>query len=218
MSKPLRARGAALQPGGCGLLVVDLQEGFCRRGQGAFANPPAKWTTARLDAYFGALQPALANAGRLAQAFRSAGAEVLFTVIESLTRDGRDRSLDHKLSDLHVPKGSPDACVVTELYRGSDEIVLPKTASGVFNATAIDYVLRNLGIEQLVICGVFTDQCVESAVRDASDRGYYVTLAGDACAGTTPAAHANTLAAMAAYGRVATTDELLAELVARAAA
>jgi signal transduction histidine kinase len=48
----------------------------------------------------------------------------------------------------------------------ANEIVIPKTASGIFNATNVDYVLRNLGIDYLVMYGVMTDQCVESAVRD----------------------------------------------------
>ena len=212
----MKDRSSPLQAGVSGLLVIDLQEAFVRRGQGHYAHPdPRRWTPARLAAYFDAVErQVLPNARRLARAFRAAGQEVLFTVIQSLTRDGRDRSLDHKLSSFHVPRGDPGGRVPPELELGEDEIVLPKTASGVFNATNVAYVLRNLGISDLVLCGVFTDQCVESAVRDAADRGFYVTLVGDACAGTTPAAHANTLAAMAAYGRVRTTEEILGELAA----
>jgi len=57
---------------------------------------------------------------------------VLYTVIENLTRDGRDRSLDYKISGFHVPKGSWDARVIDEIAPGEDEIVLPKTSSSVF--------------------------------------------------------------------------------------
>ena len=55
--------------------------------------------------------------------------------------------------------------------------MLPKTSSGVFNSTNIDYVLRNLGIRYLIVAGVVTDQCVDMAVRDAADRGYLVCVA-----------------------------------------
>ena len=48
-------------------------------------------------------------------------------------------------------------------------------------STNIDYVLRNLGVKQLVISGLITDQCVESAIRDACDLGYLVTQGRDAC-------------------------------------
>ncbi len=57
-----------------------------------------------------------------------------------------------------------------------DEIVLPKTSSSVFNSTNIHYLLRNMSVTHLVLCGCVTDQCVEHAVRDACDLGYYVTL------------------------------------------
>ena len=211
----MRERASPLAAGHSALLVVDLQEAFVRRGRGFYADPGPRWPAARLKAYFDMLEEVtLPNAQALARGFRKAGQEVLFTVIQSLTRDGRDRSLDHKLSDFHIPRGDPGGAPAVELELGEDEIVLPKSASGVFNATNIEYLLRNLGISGLAICGVFTDQCVETAVRDASDRGFYVTLVGDACCGSTPESHAHTLAAMAAYGRVKTTAEILEELTA----
>ena len=57
-----------------------------------------------------------------------------------------------------------------------DEIVITKTSSSVFTTTNIDTVLRNLDIKNLILAGVLTDQCVESAVRDACDLNYLVTL------------------------------------------
>jgi nicotinamidase-related amidase len=139
-------------------------------------------------------------------------------VIESLTQDGRDRSLDHKLSDMHVPKGSRLAQVIAEVAPVGDEIVLPKTSSGVFNSTNIDYVLRNLGVEYLIVAGVFTDQCVDMAVRDAADRGYMVTLIEDGCAGSTMEKHAHALRAFGGYCRIRTADQVVAEIGQRRAA
>jgi ureidoacrylate peracid hydrolase len=102
--------------------------------------------------------------------------------------------------------------VLDALAPGDDEIVLPKTSSSVFISTNIDYVLRNLGMRQLVIAGLLTDQCVESAVRDACDLGYLVTLVTDACATHSQERHDGTLGAIKGYCRQRTTDELLAEL------
>lgn len=59
---------------------------------------------------------------------------------------------------------------------GADEIVLPKTCSSVFQSTNINYLLHNIGVRQLLLCGCLTDQCVEHAVRDACDLGFLVTL------------------------------------------
>ena len=94
---------------------------------------------------------------------------------------------------------------------GDDEIWLPKSSSSVFVSTHIDYILRNLGIRQLVICGLVTDQCIESAVRDACALGYRVTLVTDACATYTQARHDNGLGAIGGYCRQRTTGELPGE-------
>ena len=137
----------------------------------------------RYGYFFRALKgSALPNMARLQQACRRAGIEVTYTVVESMTADGRDRSLDYKITGFHVPKGSPDARMVSELAPRADEIIFPKTSSSVFISTNIDYVLRNLGTKYLIIAGCLTDQCVDSAVRDACDLGYLVTVPTDACA------------------------------------
>jgi len=152
------------------------------------------------------------NMQRLQAASRRGGVEVLYTVIESLTRDGRDRSLDYKISRLHVPRGSWDAQVLAEIAPGEDEILIPKTSSSVFISTNIDYVLRNLGVRFLIIAGILTDQCIDSAVRDACDLGYLVTVATDACATLTPERHEWSLRNNRGYCRQRTSAELVGEI------
>ena len=152
------------------------------------------------------------NQQRLLNGFRAAQQNVLHTVIESLTADGRDRSLDHKLSNLNVPKGSPQAQIITELTPAENEIYLPKTSSGVFNSTNIDYVLRNLATRHLIIAGIVTDQCVDMAVRDAADRGYLVTLVEDACATHTAERHDACLNAIKGYCWITDTQTVLGRL------
>jgi len=155
------------------------------------------------------------NQRRLQKAARAVKVEVIYTVIEALTRDGRDISLDHKISGLFVPKGSFEGKVIEEVGPQGDEIVITKTASSVFNATNIHYVLHNLGIEYLVMYGLSTDQCVESAVRDACDRGFLVTLVPDCCAAHEENGHERAIAALDGhYARCRSTDEMLVELTA----
>ena len=148
----------------------------------------------------------LPNLERLVAAFRQAGAEVLYTVMENMTRDGRDRSLDYKLSNFFIAKGSWGAKVLDALQPGDDEIVLPKTSSGVFNSTNIEYLLRNIGIDTLVVTGFLTDQCVDHAVRDAADRGFYPICISDACATPSRARHDNALKAFGGYCRILDTE------------
>lgn len=147
---------------------------------------------------------------RLIGAARPRGVEIVYTMIESLTTCGRDRSLDHKLSGIHVPKGSPDARMIPGIEPGDDDIVLPKTSSGVFNSTNIDYVLRNLGIKNIIVVGFITDQCVDMAVRDGADLGYYMICASDGCATYSAERHELALKAFGGYCRVQTVDEVMA--------
>jgi nicotinamidase-related amidase len=199
-----------LRAGRAALLVVDVQRGFCERAVSdrlGFDSGDHVWQ--RVETLV------LPNGKRLVSAARAAGVEVIYTVIEALTLDGRDRSLDHKRSDFLIPKGSEGGQVMPAIAPRGDEMVIPKTASGIFNATNIDYILKNLGVERLVIFGVYSHQCVESAVRDASDRGYLVTLVADACAAKSPAQEETTATGMASYARVTTTEALLQELPAK---
>ena len=84
--------------------------------------------------------------------------------------------------------------------------------SSVFVSTHIDYVLRNLGVKQLVISGLITDQCVESAVRDACDLGYLVTQITDACLTYSQARQDNSIYTIRGYCRQITKEELVTAL------
>ena len=72
--------------------------------------------------------------------------------------------------------------------------------------------LRNLGVRQLVVSGLLTDQCVESAIRDACDLGYLVTQVTDACATYTEARQTASLNAIKGYCRQLSPEALLAEI------
>lgn len=211
-------REIPLDPEASALLFIDVQNFSVRRDGGEFKDVPDSEIVGKYGYYFDRLRTlAIPNMQRLQKAFRAAGIEVLYTTIESLTKDGRDRSLDYKITGFHVPKGSWDGKVIEEIAPGDDEIVLPKSSSSVFVSTHIDYLLRNLGVKQLVLCGLVTDQCVESAIRDACDLGYLVTLVPDACATYSQERHDNTLRAIKGYCRQVSTDTLIAEIAARPA-
>jgi len=213
------SREIALNPRQSALLFVDVQN-FCAGPDGGeFKDLPADERDAKYGYYFHRMKSlAIPNMQRLQRAFRAAGMELFYTTVESLTLDGRERSLDYKITGFNVPKGSWDGKVIDELAPDDNEIWLPKGSSSVFVSTHIDYLLRCLEVRQLVICGVVTDQCVESAVRDACDLGYLVTLVPDACATYSQERHDNTLRAIKGYCRQCATDELLAEIDAAQAA
>jgi len=195
------------------LLFVDVQKYNCTWEGGEFAHLSPAEREASYGYFFRTLKDtALPNMVLLQQACRRAGIEVTYTLIESMTADGRDRSLDYKITGFNVPKGSPDAQMVDELTPAEDEIVFPKTSSSVFISTNIDYVLRNLGTRYLIIAGCLTDQCVDSAVRDACDLGYLVTVPTDACVTLSAERHDWSLRNNRGYCRQRTTRELLDEI------
>jgi ureidoacrylate peracid hydrolase len=212
MSQPL-SREIEIDPAHAALLFVDVQNYNCRRDGGEYAQLSAAEKEQRYGYFFRTFaEHALPNMVRLQAAARRAGIEVTYTVIESLTADGRDRSLDYKITGFNVPKGSMDAQVVKELAPLADEIVFPKTSSSVFISTNIDYVLRNLGTRSLIIAGCLTDQCVDSAVRDACDLGYLVTVPTDACVTLSAERHDWSLRNNRGYCRQISTRELVAEM------
>ena len=177
------------------LLFVDMQQIFCLPGQ----DPSHPEMGADHPFFVRLRETVIPNQVRLLHAARAAGITILHTIIEALTKDGRDISLDHRLSNIIVPKGLPEAQPIVELTPIENEIILPKSSSGVFNSTAIDYVLKNMGVRYLIIAGVVTDQCVDMAVRDAADRGYLVSMPADASGAYSDARHEGALRAFGGY-------------------
>jgi ureidoacrylate peracid hydrolase len=208
------SRDVPVTRGATALLFVDVQN-YSAKGGGRYAG----LTPQAIEAQYGLFlremrERAVPNMRRLQGACREAGVEVMYTVIESLTLDGRDMGLDYKISELFCAKGSHDARVIDAIAPQGDEIVIPKTSSSVFISTNIHYVLGNLGVKHLVVSGVLTDQCIDSTVRDACDYGYLVTLVTDACAAQSNERHATSLANNRGYCRQRTTDEMIEELAA----
>jgi ureidoacrylate peracid hydrolase len=195
------------------LLFIDVQN-YCAGPDGSeFKEMSAAEKEEKLGWFFRQMQSRVVpNMQRLQAGCRAAGIEVMYTVIRNLTQDGRDRSLDYKITGFSVPPDSWDGQVIDAIAPGADEIVLPKTSSNVFHSTNIDYVLRNLGTKYLVVSGIVTDQCIDGAVRSACDLGYLVTLVTDACTTYTQERHDFTLRTNQGYCRQRTTDEFLAEI------
>ena len=210
------SREVPITPGATALLVIDIQNYFCRPDGGQYADLAPAEVERDCGYFFRRLAEVTLPAIRgLQEACRAQGIEVIFTVIESLTRDGRDRSLDYKITGFNVPRGSRDAQVLEEIAPLEDEIVLPKSSSSVFISTNLDYLLRNLGVRHLMIAGCLTDHCVESAVRDACDLGYLVTLVTDGCASMSPDRHENSLRTIKGYCRQRDSGQLIAEIAAQ---
>ncbi len=206
--KDLRNRDTAL-------LCIDMQYLDAAEGYGLFrdvSTSPIPLDEMRY--YFDQLNNVvLPNVHNLQNCFRVHELEVIHVRIQSLTRDGRDRGKGHKRLELHAAPGSGEACFLEEVAPVGDEIVINKTASGVFSSTNLHYVLTNMGISSLYVAGVYTNECVETTVRDACDLGYLVTMVEDCCTTVTPDLHNASLKAVRdRYARVVTCDEAIQDI------
>ena len=195
-------RAQPLRPERVGLLVIDVQNWVMDE---ANRQP-------RPEFYDAARSQVIPNIARLIDASRTHGVEVIYTVMENFTQDGRDRSLDYKLSNFFIPKGSLDAKVIDEVAPQGDEMVIPKTSSSLFNSTNFEYLIRNIGLDTIIVTGFLTDQCVDHTVRDGADRGFHMICVSDGCATDTQARHAAALNAFKGYCRMETTDSLIASM------
>ncbi len=179
------------------LLIIDMQYLDAARGYGFFKEIGSKEVLDIAEYYFTRIEEVIIpNIISLQDTFRRKRVEVIFTVIESLTTDGRDRSREHKRLGVLAKKGSKEAQVLEEIRPKENEILMKKTASGLFSSTNIEYVLKNIGTETLFVTGVLTDECVETTVREAADRSFEVVLIEDACASYTKEAHERALLAL----------------------
>lgn len=208
-------RFESLQEHNTALMVIDMQYLDAAEGYGVFAHPEKSGVPPEAqEYYFSTLKEVvIPNVQRLLRTFRMRGFEVIHTRIMSLTRDGRDRSAGHKRLNLHAAPGSREAEFLEEVKPEGDEIILNKTASGCFTSTNINYILKNIDIHGLFITGVYTNECVSTTVRDASDLGYLVTLISDACTTVTQELQDSTIFTLKdRYARVIDTDTAIQEI------
>jgi nicotinamidase-related amidase len=116
-------------------------------------------------------------------------------------------------------RGEPGHDIVPALYPQAGELVIDKPGKGAFYATPLHERLQERGIETLIVCGVTTEVCVHTTVREANDRGYRCIVPGDACASYFPEFHATGLRMIQAqggiFGWVSDSARVLAALAAR---
>jgi nicotinamidase-related amidase len=99
-------------------------------------------------------------------------------------------------------RGEAGHDIVPELYPLPGEPVVDKAGKGAFYATDLHSILQNRGIENLIVCGVTTEVCVHSTVREANDRGYRCIVPGDCCGSYIPEFHEVGLRMIAAQGGI----------------
>ena len=182
-----------LVPAQTAILVIDVQNTYLERPDRASLSQQGQqrydlWTPFH-ERMHGTVIP---NTARLLALARQNGIECLFARIACHTQDGRDRSLSQKMpgwNNLLLPKNDAPSQLVPELQPVGDEIVVTKTTDSALTGTNLRLILHNLGIRNVICCGIFTDQCVSSTVRSLADESYAVIVLEDCCAAATDELH-----------------------------
>ncbi len=202
-----------------GLLIIDFQN-YGSNPDCGVAQMLCEQYPDVADYYIPRLRMSIANTRRLLDRFRELCHEVVYTRHGPLLLDGRDMIERRRQRDTDSvamtarptlwSRGSFEHEIVSKLTPQADELVIDKNASSAFNGTGIDQLLRNMGLETLVVTVMATDLCVETTARDAADRGYNVIVIEDATAAFFERHHYAALSAMArVYTKVLATDAVL---------
>lgn len=150
---------------------------------------------------------------RLQNDFRQQGMDVLHARIACLLENGKDRSLSQKKPGwnyLLLPKDREDAQIVDALAPHKGEIEVTKTTDSALTGTNLRLILHNMGIKNVVLTGIFTDQCISSTVRSLADESFNVILVEDCCAAGTQELHRKELEILnMIYCHVMSTRELM---------
>ena len=204
------------------LLIIDMQ--IYQAGEGG-----------NLTRYFSLIWGRDAEAGaikrgrelvpvihQLLSGFRALEMKCIFTAFGSLARDGSDlvpyvrrwneRCFDALGIPAIVPVTDPGYAVMADLAPLPREPVINKTAQGAFNSSGIDPVLKQMGVDTLVVTGMYTNHCVLATCIGAADAGYRVIVPEDAVGTWRPDLHENALQAMRSWISRTTSAEILEAL------
>ena len=167
-------------------LVIDIQNEYLDRPDRGTLGPEEQaaydlWNPFH-DRMHGTVIP---TTQRLLRAFRKSDVEVMFARIACMKSDGRDRSLSQKKPGwnyLLMPHKTRTSQFVDELSAEDEEIVVCKTTDSALTGTNLRLMLQNMGIKNVIVSGIFTDQCVSSTVRSLADESFNVIVVDDGCA------------------------------------
>jgi nicotinamidase-related amidase len=207
-----------LSPGHCALLLIDMQRDFLEPG--GFGS--LLGNDVRL------LRRTIAPTVSLLQAARAARLLIVHTReghrpdLADLPPAKKLRGhLKNGIGDLGplgriLVRGEAGHDIIPELYPEAGEPVIDKPGKGAFYATDLEAILRNCGIRQLLVCGVTTEVCVSTTVREANDRGYDCMIIEDCTGSYFPEFHRSALAMTVAqsgiFGWVGSSGDVIAAL------
>jgi nicotinamidase-related amidase len=181
-----------IAPGKTALVLIDMQkiaspepfvEAAIKKGF------PAEDVKAAVADYEKRFWNAVDNAEKVLKACRAKGIDVVHVHLEAPTKNPLHTAKVNRKIGLIVPPASDESQSIDQIKPQPGELVVNKTNGGAFSGTNLDFILRNMDIESLILVGFLTDECVAATAYHASDIGYDVILVRDATATHRKEAH-----------------------------
>jgi nicotinamidase-related amidase len=202
-----------IKPKKTALLLIDMQNLINTKPllqEALSAGLPEKEVREALREYNQRTKKAVKNAQKILRACRRKGYDIAHIKLEAQTSDPRHTAKVNRKANFIVPMGSEKANFLPEVKPLKGELIFPKTNGGAFTGTNLDFVLRNMDIDSIIVTGFLTDQCVLATAICASDIGYDILLVEDACTGTTKENHDAVIKlGRDVFVKVKSTEELL---------
>lgn len=211
MTDPLHTTSVSAEPGpievawgATALVIIDMQRDFMEPG--GFGET--------LGNDVSQLASAVAPIGAVLKAARETGMMVVHTREGHLPdlSDAPPAKIERGAPSLRIGdpgpmgriliRGEAGHDIIPALYPVEGEIVIDKPGKGAFYATTLGADLKARDIDTLLVCGVTTEVCVNTTVREANDRGYRCIVISDGCASYFPEFHEMGLKMIKAQGGI----------------
>ena len=213
-----------LEPAKTALIVVDMTRYQCSEDAPFGIGRTLRHDGGKMaDYYFSTMERAVPAIRSLLDFFRQNRMQIVFLTQGPYSGHGREAPYHLRIAHDHMVEtgepggtGTPQFEMIPELEPRSGDLVLHKVTNSGFAGTSLDLVLRNQGIENLVLTGAATDGCVEATTRAGADLGYKSVMVEDCCVTQSQLFHEMTLMhCIQIWGRVLSSDQVIAELAER---
>ena len=181
-----------IKPGKTALLLIDIQNLVSSKPllqEAVNAGLSEKEVKEALREYDERVKKAVKNARRILQVCRKKGYDIVHIKLGAQTSNPRHTAKINRKAGFIVSMDAEKGRFLDEVKPAKGELIFPKTSGGAFTGTNLDFVLRNMDIDSIIVTGFLTDQCVLATAICGGDIGYDVLLIEDACTGTTKENH-----------------------------
>ncbi|MFP4608105.1 MAG: cysteine hydrolase family protein [Candidatus Natronoplasma sp.] len=200
-----------LSEGELALIIIDIQYNMTAQGHGVFKDAKELGVRKGYDYYYDRIQNSvIPNIQKLLKSFRESGKMIVFTKIRSSSPfNDHNREDDDSIEDLDDDEG----VILKEVMPTNDDIIITKNDMDIFSGTGLNSLLKENGINTLIMAGVLTNECVQVSVLQAVENGYRVVLLEDSTAAFSEEIHEKAMKLLQDNSIIVTSTEDMLDLL-----